>query len=335
MQAERKEQALLNIIDALTAGFNTITRRLWLMLIPVALDVYLWQGPKLSIARLVKRLEPLLTPAANIELSKSDAYNLAMSREAFIEMGESFNLFSLLSNTFLGVPNLLVVSPQSLNPNQPTMEVANGWMGLGLVVAFVLISVVIACFYLEMIAQIVRDGRVGFENMPQRVLSVSGRVVALGIILLLIILVLILPVSIFLTLVALVSQGVAIMLLGMFSLMVFWGSIIVMVYLFYVIYDLLINETGLLQSVWNSVMMVRRNLWPTLGLILLTNVLSAGLMLVWQRLTFASWGMVIAIVGNAFIGTGLVAAIMLFYMDRFRTWQEDLSNIPQTASDHP
>lgn len=325
----------MNIIDALTAGFNTIARRLWLILIPVALDVYLWQGPKLSIAGLVERLEPLLTPQANMELSKTDAYNLAMSREAFIEMGESFNLFSLLSNTFLGVPNLLVVSPQGLNQSQATIEVANGWIGLGLVVAFVLVSVVIACFFLELIAQTVRDGRVSLENMLQRVLSVSGRVVALGIILLLIILVLVLPVSIFLTLVALVSQGVAIMLLGMFSLMVFWGSIMVMVYLFYVIYDLLINETGLLQSVWNSVMMVRRNLWPTLGLILLTNVLSAGLMLVWQRLTFASWGMAIAILGNAFIGSGLVAAIMVFYMDRYRMWQEDLSNVPQTASDHP
>ena len=325
----------MNIVDALTAGFNSITRRLWLILIPIALDVYLWLGPKMSIGRLVRRLEPLLTPQATMNLSTSDAYNLAMSREAFVEMGEGFNLFSLLSNTFLGVPNLMIVGPQGLNPNQPTMEVANGWIGLGLVVAFVLISVVIACFYLEMIAQVVRDGKVNLENMPRRVLSVSGRIVALGIILLLIMLVLILPISIFLTLVAFVSQGFAIMLLGVFSLMAFWGSIIAMVYLFYTIDDLLINENGLLQSVWNSMIMVRRNLWPTLGIILLTNVLSAGLMLIWQRLTFASWGMVIAILGNAFVGSGLVAAVMVFYLDRYRKWQEELTNISQAVSENP
>jgi len=325
----------LSIIEALTAGFNTITRRLWLILIPATLDVYLWLGPKISIARLVRRLDPLLTPEATMNLSESDAYNLAMSREAFIEMGESFNLFSLLSNTFLGLPNLIVIGSSNLSPNQPTMEVANGWIGLGLVVAFVLISVVIACFYLVIIAQVVRDGKVNLENMSRRVLSVSGRIVALGIILLLIMLVLILPISIFLTLVAFVSQGFAIMLLGAFSLMVFWGSIIVMVYLFYFIDDLVINENGLLQSVWNSMIMVRRNLWPTLGIILLTNVLGAGLMLIWQRLAFASWGMVIAILGNAFVGSGLVAAVMIFYMDRYRKWQEELGNIPQTVSENP
>jgi len=325
----------LSIIEALTAGFNTITRRLWLILIPAALDVYLWLGPKISIARLVRRLDPLLTPEATMKLSESDAYNLAMSREAFIEMGENFNLFSLLSNTFLGLPNLIVIGSSNLSPNQPTMEVANGWIGLGLVVAFVLVSVVIACFYLVMIAQVVRDGKVNLENMSRRVLSVSGRIVALGIIMLLIMLVLILPISIFLTLVAFVSQGFAIMLLGAFSLMVFWGSIIVMVYLFYFIDDLVINENGLLQSVWNSMIMVRRNLWPTLGIILLTNVLGAGLMLIWQRLVFASWGMVIAILGNAFVGSGLVAAVMIFYMDRYRKWQEELGNIPQTVSENP
>lgn len=325
----------MSIIEALTAGFNTITRRLWLILIPVALDVYLWLGPKISIARLVRRLDPLLTPEATMNLSESDAYNLAMSREAFIEMGESFNLFSLLSNTFLGLPNLIVIGSSNLSPNQPTMEVANGWIGLGLVVAFVLISVVIACFYLVIIAQVVRDGKVNLENMSRRVLSVSGRIVALGIIMLLIMLVLILPISIFLTLVAFVSQGFAIMLLGAFSLMAFWGSIIVMVYLFYFIDDLVINENGLLQSVWNSMIMVRRNLWPTLGIILLTNVLGAGLMLIWQRLVFASWGMVIAILGNAFVGSGLVAAVMIFYMDRYRKWQEELGNIPQTVSENP
>ena len=97
----------------------------------------------------------------------------------------------------------------------------------------------------------------------------------------------------------------------------------------------IVAENGLLQSVWNSMIMVRRNLWPTLGIILLTNVLGAGLMLIWQRLVFASWGMVIAIMGNAFVGSGLVAAVMIFYMDRYRKWQEELGNIPQTVSENP
>ena len=198
-----------------------------------------------------------------------------------------------------------------------------------------LISVVIACIYLDLLAQIVKNKSVSLNGMPRRVLSISGQIVALGVIILLIMLVLILPVSIFLTLVAFISQGLAMMLLGLLSMMVFWGSILVMIYLFYAIDAMFINESGLFQSVWNSMVMVRRNLWPTLGLILLTNVISAGLMLIWQRLTFASWGTVIAILSNAFIGSGLVAAIMIFYKDRYQKWQEELGNVPQVLSEQP
>jgi len=322
----------LSIIDALTAGFNLVMRRLWLIVIPVVLDLFVWLGPKISIARLVRRLEPLLTPQASLNLSRSDAYNLAMSRDALIKMGENFNLFSLLSNTFLGVPNFMAVNASELGTNQPSLgEVANGWIGLVLVVVLVLLSVVIACLYLELIAQVVRGNHVNLQYLPRRVFSVAGRIIMLGFILLLLIAVLILPISIFLTLVAFVSQGLAVMLIGLFSLMTFWASIIVMIYLFYFVDDLLINETGLLQAVWNSMLMVRRNFWATVGLILLTNVLGGGLMLVWQRLAFAPWGVFIAILGNAFIGTGLVAAIMVFYQHRYRRWQEELGAVPQTV----
>ncbi len=322
----------MSIIDALTSGFNTVARRLWLILIPVALDLFVWLGPKMSIARLVRRLEPLLTPQASMNLSNADVHNLAMSRDALIEMGENFNLFSLLSNTFLGVPNFMAVSPLDLSASQPSLgEVANGWVGLVLIVVLVLLSIFIACFYLELMAQIVKTNAIDLKNLPRRVVSVAGRIIVLGFILLLVVAVLVLPISIFLTLVAFVSQGLAVMLLGLFSLMTFWGSIMVMVYLFYFVDDLLINENGLLQAVWNSMLMVRQNFWSTIGLILLTNVLNAGLMLIWQRLTFAPWGVVIAILGNAFIGSGLVAAIMIFYQSRYRKWQEELGKVPQTT----
>jgi len=326
----------LSIIDALTAGFNVVARRLWLILIPVALDLFVWLGPKISIARLVRRLEPLLTPQASMNLSSADAYNLAMSREALLKVGENLNLFSLLSNTFLGMPNFMAVSPLQMTAAQPSLgEVANGWVGLVLVIALVLFSVVIACFYLELMAQVVRSDGVDLASLPRRALSIAGRIMVLGLILLLIVAVLILPISIFLTLVAFVSQGLAVMLLGLFSLMTFWGSIIVAIYLFYFTDDLLINENGLLQAVWNSMLMVRRNFWSTVGLILLVNVLNAGLVLIWQRLAFAPWGVAIAILGNAFVGSGLVAAVMVFYRRRYRKWQEELGKVPQAVSGSP
>jgi hypothetical protein len=36
-----------SVIDTLTAGYETINRRPWLILLPIALDLLFWLGPKL------------------------------------------------------------------------------------------------------------------------------------------------------------------------------------------------------------------------------------------------------------------------------------------------
>ena len=68
------------VIDTLTAGYETINRRLWLLLLPVGLDLLFWLGPKLSIVRLAGYL-PANTvspeqPAAMTELLAH--FNLAV-----------------------------------------------------------------------------------------------------------------------------------------------------------------------------------------------------------------------------------------------------------------
>src|SRR5438552_14178602 len=37
------------LIDTLQAGFNTINRHLWLLLLPLIVDLLLWVGPQLTI----------------------------------------------------------------------------------------------------------------------------------------------------------------------------------------------------------------------------------------------------------------------------------------------
>ena len=46
----------MGIIDTLTAGFDLVRRRIWLIVLPVLLDVGLWVAPRLSVSELVRRL---------------------------------------------------------------------------------------------------------------------------------------------------------------------------------------------------------------------------------------------------------------------------------------
>jgi len=38
----------LGIFTALSTGFDAVTRQLWLLALPAALDIFLWLGPRLK-----------------------------------------------------------------------------------------------------------------------------------------------------------------------------------------------------------------------------------------------------------------------------------------------
>src|SRR5581483_5841732 len=66
----------LGVIDTLSAGFGLINRRLWLILLPVALDLFLWYGPRLSIAPVAQETTRLL----NQSMALSAEQPLAVGR---------------------------------------------------------------------------------------------------------------------------------------------------------------------------------------------------------------------------------------------------------------
>src|ERR671924_410357 len=93
------------LIASLVSGFETVNARLELILLPLALDVFLWLGPHLSIRPLVDFVAGQLT--APPEADAITLRNLAIVRQALQDYGTSFNLFSVLSTAPLGLPSLL------------------------------------------------------------------------------------------------------------------------------------------------------------------------------------------------------------------------------------
>ena len=97
--------------------------------------------------------------------------------------------------------------------------------------------------------------------------------------------------------------------------------------LFFAVPAIILDEVGVGNAIWRSVNVVGRNFWPTIGLILLSFFLSLGFSIIWQRLGVTRLGLVVSIIGNAYIGSGLVADSLVFYGDRRRRWLE--SSLPR------
>jgi hypothetical protein len=89
---------------------------------------------------------------------------------------------------------------------------------------------------------------------------------------------------------------------------------------FFTVQALVLQDVGLTQALWRSFNVVRRSFWATIGLILLSLLIQLGFGQIWQWLHTGPWETLLSIVGNAYIGSGVTAAIMVFYMDRYRSW---------------
>jgi len=315
-----RERNVPGIIDTLTAGFDIATRRLWLIIVPVALDLYFWLGPKLSIAPLFRKLNSMLMvpPGSPSEYREM----VEPVRSVLEEAARTMNLSTLLSARILGMPSLIASGMSVARPplHAATIEIGNPLIFLGLFVVLSLVGLLIACFYLGLIAQEARDGRIDFRFLFRRVWLYWFRLIATLIVAGVGAALLALPASLVISITAFFGRGVASLMQSLFMASMIWIGI----YLYFVPRSILLSEDGVLRSFVNSVQLVRLNFWSTLGLILLIFIIESGLALVWQLLLGNIWGTLAAVIGNAYVGTGLVAATFIFYRDRYAAWLQVL-----------
>jgi hypothetical protein len=104
--------------------------------------------------------------------------------------------------------------------------------------------------------------------------------------------------------------------LGLATWLSFYGT--------FILASMVVNDARVLRAIWNSIGVVLRNFWPTLWLFILINLIGGGMTILWQQISRGAWTG-LAIVGNAYVGTSLIAASLLFYQDRYGRWQEALA----------
>jgi len=310
----------LSVIDTLSVGFNTITRRLWLIIPPVLLDLYLWQGPKLSMLPLARQLARLLREFPPTGWSGMSPMALAQVLE---EIGQSVNLFSLLHNGLMGMPSLIAWTASEMmgGPEGNVIEVRSLGGLMATFAVLLLLGVLIGSVYLALMATVVRQEALSIGGVWRRTWHCWVWAVAWGILLIGLGLGLNLAISMVTLLVALISQVAAQALLSLLWFISIGLGLWVVLNTFFTVQALALQDVGLVRAVWHSFNIVRRNFWATLGLILLSLLLQLGFGQIWQRLNTGSWQTLLSILGNAYIGSGITAAIMVFYLDRYRRWQ--------------
>jgi len=90
----------------------------------------------------------------------------------------------------------------------------------------------------------------------------------------------------------------------------------ILLHLLFVIPGVLVGGRGLLRAIWESILLIHTQFPSVVGLLLLVIVIYNGLGFVWSLPTGDSWALLVGILGNGCIGTGLTAALFVFYQER-------------------
>jgi hypothetical protein len=303
------------VIGSLRAGFDAVSSHVWLILLPLLLDIFLWLGPRFSVDGLVSPFFRLVFSQARTTLtSSSDLQRFTDYQAAFGELLERFNLLSLLGKLQLfpvGISSLLAQTMPVKTPlgSQGVVQISS-MPGL-LALAFLLIVAgwIAGGLYFRWVSGIALgevDGRtkisLSWAVLQTLILSV---VWVIGL------MIMVVPTMIILTILTLLSPLLASGVLLLVLLFSFW----LIIPLFFTPHGIFVRRQNAFHSIFTSLRMARFTL-PTSGLfVLCVFLLTTGLNYLWSVPTGDSWMLIVGIAGHAFITTTLLAASFVYYRD--------------------
>ena len=320
----------MSVIDSLSAGFRFLGRRVELLLIPIMLDLFLWIAPQLSIAPLLQRIEQQAIQSASAPDMPPDALAMIQQLTNLLDpISGGINLFSALVNqSLLHVPSLM----SSLGLGGPSRGVRSiSDMGI-FIFSMILLTVVgmwIGTLYLNVLA---RQLPIGEGNKTPTAKEFLGNVfhhwlwlllfvVGLGVALLLL--------SIPTLALALILTAISPSLAPGATAIASGVILSLLFYMYFVVAGLILDDLDLQSAVWRSVLLVRYNFWATLGFIAISFFITFGFIQIWLILVESMASPIViwlAVLGNAYIGTGLTMSLLVFYRTRLLSTADQLKS---------
>ncbi|HEY3118867.1 MAG TPA: hypothetical protein VGK54_19160 [Chloroflexota bacterium] len=308
VRPESRAIAPPGLIDTLQAGFDTVNRNLWVLALPIAIDVFFWLGPQLTLGSVADWLGQTGPSSFTGGLL---ARTLGSQAAAAVPTIPSYyNLFWLLSLPLIGIPSFKAGDPGT----GPTVPVDSAFGGAFVLLILTLAGLSVAALFYGLLAQAVRSGRAGVISLLPQLGQLWVNLIALFL----------LAGAAFAGLailgaLALRGLGSVAPYLGtaaasVFLALLLWGFI----YLFFTTDALFVGMVGPWQAVTSSAGLVRKNFWSTLGFIALVLVIGAGFTVILHTVAqgLMPGGTAVAILGHIYISSGLVAASMTYYKER-------------------
>jgi hypothetical protein len=315
------------MIPTLLRGFNTIANNVYVIVIPIVLDLVLWLGPKL-------RLKTLLTPVvtdftANMtKISPPDLLEtIKTSQTLWEQLLNQFNLFTAVRTFPVGVPSIIArLSPISSPLGEKWIfEASNLQAAVAIFGALLTVGFLLGSLYFNFLSQ-VTDGEKTKFTLKQFFTSYVQSVIMFCLLLGLAIVIAI-PTFLLLSILSLVNMGVGQFFVLVAAFILLW----LIMPLVFSPHGVFVLKKQAFSSMVFSIRMVRSFL-PGTGLFVMSSILiSEALNRLWMMPDANSWLMLFGIGGHAFVISGLLAASFIYYREGLKWMQENIERISKAA----
>jgi hypothetical protein len=294
-----------SVISALKAGFDTIATHLAVILLPLALDLFLWLGPRLSVERVLLSASELNQGMADMPNVPTTALEQALAH--YTTFAKNFNLFSSLSTFPIGISSLLHGLWPADNPLGPmrVLPLASfeGILGWGFL--FTLAGWLIGAVYYRWVASLALPAGKSMH------LSALGQSFSLSFLYTILMFGIGAPIFFVLFLLYLFSPMLGQGLLLLLGFMSMW----LLTPFFFAGHGIFMNSEDMFSSIFSSIRLTRFTLPSSSLFILFVIVINIGLNSLWSIPGTNSWMLLVGILGHAFISTALLSASFIYYRD--------------------
>lgn len=292
----------LSITEVIAAAADVVIAYPLLMLAPVLLDLYYLLGWRLTAGDTFAHLQSRL-----------------FAEDSSVGNWFAEHLDSLAGLDIAGLPAFVIPSLLPDSEDRIYQPVAHSAVALdnwGAVLLVTVVMIALTMFLFGFVGLWLADTGLrrerSWSDRARLGPIVGGRFVLLALLFIAMLLLLLLP-----FLIAMAVATTADVNLDSLTLSVGVLAFLAMYVLFYFAPDsLLVDLSGPVQALRSSSAVVRRNLSVSLLFVIVSVFISIGLADVWDRLASNAPGLAIAVIVNAFVGTVLWIASLLFFSER-------------------
>jgi hypothetical protein len=295
------------IIATLQAGYERLNERPYLIAVPLALDLALWLGPRIIAPDLFNWLARWPEQSASGAQLAETLHQRGQSAEMMTGVAQTWNWY--------GVSTLVGKMGRDHFPllfHRPAVEIAPWYIAIAVFCALLVVGLWLKALFITPIGQLVRQepfalgwnlraSLVGAKRLLLLFLAVAGML-----------LLALVPV-------ALIAATFVLAGINAFGLILLAAVVPLAWALFYGAYAMdaiFLEQVGPMRAAYLSYRVVRRNVWPTMGFVTLTFLISRGVPLALTRVVQHPVGMLLAIIAHAYVAAGLAAGSLLFYRER-------------------